>query len=151
MVCWAWEPQPCGARRPRRVSAALPLLDDITTSPASRRLASACPALAPKCQLILARTLSRKSFASCQGFFSAGSWERTHPACRMSDTQGTLEACAPRDRPPCSLLPCLQNTDWGQLVTPLHHHSPATGTVFSCAWVGPRPMADCGGSLSGCG
>ncbi len=57
MVCWAWEPQPCGARRPRRVSAALPLLDDITTSPASRRLASACPALAPKCQLILARTL----------------------------------------------------------------------------------------------
>src|SRR5947208_12205604 len=58
MVCWAWEPQPCGARRPRRVSAALPLLDDITTSPASRRLASACPALAPKCQLILARTLS---------------------------------------------------------------------------------------------
>src|SRR5947207_8186839 len=59
MVCWAWEPQPCGARRPRRVSAALPLLDDITTSPASRRLASACPALAPKCQLILARTLRR--------------------------------------------------------------------------------------------
>src|SRR5881396_2151998 len=58
MVCWAWEPQPCGARRPRRVSAALPLLDDITTSPAARRLASACPALAPKCQLILARTLS---------------------------------------------------------------------------------------------
>src|SRR5947208_12446870 len=58
MGCWAWEPQPCGARRPRRVSAALPLLGDITTSPASRRLASACPALAPECQLILARTLS---------------------------------------------------------------------------------------------
>src|SRR6266511_3710878 len=57
MVCRAWQPQPCGARLPRRVSAALPLLDDITTSPASRRLASACPALAPKCQLILARTL----------------------------------------------------------------------------------------------
>src|SRR5438874_13178462 len=32
-----------------RASAALPLLDDITTSPASRRLASARPALAPKC------------------------------------------------------------------------------------------------------
>src|SRR5213083_1138904 len=42
-----------------RASAALPLLDDVTTSPASRRLASARPALAPKCQLILARTLSR--------------------------------------------------------------------------------------------
>src|SRR6058998_2321578 len=41
--------------------------------------------------------LSRKSFASCQGFSSAGSWERTHPACRMLDTLGTLEACAPRD------------------------------------------------------
>jgi len=27
----------------------LPLLDDVTTSPASRRLASARPALAPKC------------------------------------------------------------------------------------------------------
>src|SRR5438552_11267098 len=32
-----------------RASAALPLLDDVTTSPASRRLASARPALAPKC------------------------------------------------------------------------------------------------------
>src|SRR2546428_1566950 len=42
-----------------RASAALPLLDDVTTSPASRRLASARPALAPKCQLILARTLRR--------------------------------------------------------------------------------------------
>src|SRR5881396_542669 len=41
-----------------RASAALPLLDDVSTSPASRRLASARPALAPKCQLILARTLS---------------------------------------------------------------------------------------------
>ena len=39
-------------------SAALPLLDDGTASPASRRLASARPALAPKCELILARTLS---------------------------------------------------------------------------------------------
>ena len=35
----------------------MPLLDDVTTSPPSRRLASARPALAPKCQLILARTL----------------------------------------------------------------------------------------------
>jgi len=41
-----------------RASAALPLLDDVATSPASRRLASARPALAPKCQLIIARTLS---------------------------------------------------------------------------------------------
>ena len=40
-----------------RASAALLLLDDVTTSPASQRLASAHPALAPKCQVILARTL----------------------------------------------------------------------------------------------
>jgi hypothetical protein len=33
-----------------RASAALPLLDDVTTSPASQRLASARPALAPKCK-----------------------------------------------------------------------------------------------------
>src|SRR5438093_11461947 len=52
-----------------QASAALPLLDYVTTSPASRRLASACPALAPKCQLILARTLRRKSFATTQEFF----------------------------------------------------------------------------------
>src|SRR3989442_15387770 len=65
MVCWAWEPQPCGARRPRRVSAALRLLDDITTSPAGRRLASSCPPRAPKCQLILERTL-RKILSSRQ-------------------------------------------------------------------------------------
>ena len=30
-------------------------------------------------------------------------WERTHPACRASDTHSTLEACAPR----APLLPCL--------------------------------------------
>jgi hypothetical protein len=41
-----------------RASAALPLLEDVVPSPASRRLASARPALAPKCQLILARALS---------------------------------------------------------------------------------------------
>ena len=46
--------QPAG-RSPKgygggRASAALPLLDDVTTSPASRRLASARPALAPKCK-----------------------------------------------------------------------------------------------------
>jgi len=47
-----------------RASAALPLLDDVTTSPASRRLASARPrstagatVLAPKCELIIARAL----------------------------------------------------------------------------------------------
>src|SRR5881392_391004 len=96
MVCWAWDPQPCGPRRPRRVSAALPLLDDITTSPASRRLASACPALAPKCHLILARTLSPKILCKLPRIFLR-LLERTHPACRVLDTLGTLEACAPRD------------------------------------------------------
>jgi hypothetical protein len=34
-----------------RASALLPLLDDVPASPASRRLASARPALAPKCHL----------------------------------------------------------------------------------------------------
>jgi hypothetical protein len=43
-----------GSRSPKgrgggRASAALPLLDDVTTLPASRRLASARPARAPKC------------------------------------------------------------------------------------------------------
>src|SRR5207248_7308841 len=50
--CREWEPQPCG-----RVRAELGSFDDVTTSPASRRLASAFPALAPERQLILARTL----------------------------------------------------------------------------------------------
>jgi hypothetical protein len=36
-----------------RASALLPLLDDDTTSPASRSLVSARPALAPKCNLYL--------------------------------------------------------------------------------------------------
>ena len=40
-----------------RASAVLPILDDVTTSPTSRRLASARPALAPKCEFIFARTL----------------------------------------------------------------------------------------------
>jgi len=53
----AWSRSPAG-RGGGRASAALPLLDDVTTSPASRRLASARPALAPKRQPILARTLS---------------------------------------------------------------------------------------------
>src|SRR5438093_1879793 len=53
-------------------------------------------------------------------------------------------------RPPRSLRLCLENTDWGQLVTPLHHHSRATGTVFSCAWVRPWRMGDCG-EVFGCG
>ena len=43
-------------------SAALPILDDVTTSPASRRLAYARPALAPKCQLVLARTPKGRRF-----------------------------------------------------------------------------------------
>jgi A/G-specific adenine glycosylase len=51
-----WGRNPAG-RGGGRASAALPLLDDVTTSPASWRLASARPALAPKCQLIFARTL----------------------------------------------------------------------------------------------
>jgi len=51
----------CKASAGGRASAALPLLGDVTTSPASWRLASARPALAPKCQLILARTLTRIS------------------------------------------------------------------------------------------
>src|SRR5437762_723004 len=50
----------------------------------------------------------------------------------------------PGTEPPRSPRLCLENTDWGQLVTPLHHHSRATGTVFSCAWVRPRRMGDCG-------
>jgi len=48
--------QPFG-RGGGRAFAALPLLDDVTASPASRRLASARPALAPECELIFARTL----------------------------------------------------------------------------------------------
>jgi len=44
---------PEGRGGERRVSAALPLLDDVTY----RLRRGACPALAPKCQLILARTL----------------------------------------------------------------------------------------------
>src|SRR5438552_9881411 len=46
--CWPAGRRPEG-RGGGRASAALPLLDDATTSPASRRLASARPALAPKC------------------------------------------------------------------------------------------------------
>src|SRR5881396_2088754 len=46
--CWPAGRSPEG-RGGGRASAALPLLDDATTSPASRRLASARPALAPKC------------------------------------------------------------------------------------------------------
>src|SRR3989442_9884031 len=51
-----------------RASASLPLLDDVTTSPASRRLASARPALAPKCQVILARTLRAPTGGAPTGF-----------------------------------------------------------------------------------
>jgi len=43
----------CGVAAPRRCTPA---------SPASRRLASARPALAPKCELIFARTLRRRTF-----------------------------------------------------------------------------------------
>jgi len=67
-----WGRNPAG-RGGGRASAALPLLDDVTTSPASRRLASARPrsaagatVLAPKCQLILARTLSKNSRKPCE-------------------------------------------------------------------------------------
>src|SRR5207237_1933443 len=47
--CWPAGRSPEGRGGEGRVSAVLPLLDDATTSPASRRLASARPALAPKC------------------------------------------------------------------------------------------------------
>jgi hypothetical protein len=44
-------PRPAGeVRGGGQASASLPLLDDVTASPASRRLASARPALAPKCK-----------------------------------------------------------------------------------------------------
>src|SRR5437762_12423290 len=76
-----------------RASAALPLLDDITTSPASRRLASARPALAPKCQLILARTLrARASFFGC-GYAAPGlcynprQWQNQFTARKLSITR----------------------------------------------------------------
>jgi ubiquinone/menaquinone biosynthesis C-methylase UbiE len=49
---------PAGRSPAGRASAALPLLDDGTASPASRRLASARPALAPKCEVISAQALS---------------------------------------------------------------------------------------------
>jgi hypothetical protein len=42
-----------------RASAAMPLLDDVATSPASRRIASARQAPAPKSRLIFARTPRR--------------------------------------------------------------------------------------------
>src|SRR5438874_13214997 len=40
---------------------------------------------------------AKRGRKSCQGFSFVCSWEHTHPACRMLDTLGTLEACAPRD------------------------------------------------------
>jgi hypothetical protein len=40
--------------------AARGILDDVTTSPASRRLASARPALASECEFIFAQTLRRR-------------------------------------------------------------------------------------------
>ena len=55
-------PAGCGGER---ASAALPLLNDITISPASRRLASARPALAPECELIFARILSMAAAGAC--------------------------------------------------------------------------------------
>src|SRR4030042_844116 len=53
-------PRPTG-RGGGRASAALPLLDDVPTSPASRRLASARTALAPKCKLIFSQALRMQS------------------------------------------------------------------------------------------
>jgi hypothetical protein len=75
-----------------RASAALPLLDDVTASPPSRRLASARPALAPKCQLIFARTLRARhtiTFALWRERRGAGS----HAARRR---RRCLRAAAPR-------------------------------------------------------
>ena len=67
------EPARLGGRSPSgrgggRASAALPLLDDVTTSPASRRLASARPALAPKCEFIFARTLRSRESGGVFGY-----------------------------------------------------------------------------------
>src|SRR6266508_2086266 len=47
--------------------------------------------------LFSCNSLSRKSFAAWKELFSGFSWERTLPACTVSHTLGTLEACAPRD------------------------------------------------------
>src|SRR6266545_4937442 len=41
-----------------------------------------------------------------KSFSAYSAWERTHPACRVLDTLGTLEACAPRTEPPRSLRLC---------------------------------------------
>src|SRR5213593_3270319 len=43
--------------------------------------------------------LSRKSYASCQGFSSAGSWERTHPACKGVGHPGQAGSVRSQGRP----------------------------------------------------
>src|SRR5207237_9247428 len=78
-VCKERATQPAGLRAAARrgggpAPAALPLLDAVTTSPASRRLASARPALAPKCtpyfltgpkvHLVDTKLTNRSSFVS---------------------------------------------------------------------------------------
>ena len=58
-------PQPEGARRRVGICFVAAPRRCTPTSPASRRLASAHPALAPKCQLILARALRNTKAADC--------------------------------------------------------------------------------------
>src|SRR5512136_493084 len=57
-----------------RASASLPLLDDFPALPASRRLASARPALAPKCVLFLRGPLESKSRGKNSGQVCLRSW-----------------------------------------------------------------------------
>src|SRR3989442_8846600 len=75
--------------------------------------------------------------------FSGFSWERTLPAStgfaihrarKMRALPGTTSAFS------ASLS---RKYRLGAISYPLHHHSRATGTVFSCAWVRPRRMGDC--------
>src|SRR5947207_8500747 len=58
---WACGPQPRGARRRRARIGFVAASRRCPTSPASRRLASARPALAPKCEFISARALRHHS------------------------------------------------------------------------------------------
>ena len=82
-----------GVRRPShagRASVAMPLLDDGTASPASRRVASARPALAPKCEAMSAQAVS--------AHFSQGFAARR---CRRAWIQGGSGAFQPaRPRAP---------------------------------------------------
>ena len=107
-----------------RASAALPLLDDVTTSPASRRLASARPALAPKCQVIFARALSA-GIGAAQRSFSSRQIQRARARCH--ERHSGCRACLMRF---LSGIPpdARQNKSRNQSDTPrktVGHHPPA--------------------------